>query len=129
MWSPASARTVSYSQGAAGSATEKLDQYASIDGQTASWDGNGNRISLNGLITTHDSENRLVAAAKTGMSVGYIYDASGRRLMKDFVSGGSDTVFVAAGDMEIAEYDASGALLRRYVPGLKTVQPTIIKTR
>jgi YD repeat-containing protein len=99
LWSPAGPRTVSYTLGAAGSATEKLDQYASIDGLAATWDANGNRSSLNGLTTTHDAENRLVAASKSGISVGYVYDASGRRLMKDFVSGGSDTVFVAAGDL------------------------------
>jgi RHS repeat-associated protein len=116
--SPVAAQAIAYSLGAAGSATSKLDQYASIAGKTAAYDLNGNRISLDGLDTEHDSENRLVAASKGAMSVAYLYDAAGRRVMKDFASGGTDMAFVSAGDMEIAEYEG-GALLRRYVPGLK----------
>jgi RHS repeat-associated protein len=52
------------------------------------------------------------------MGVSYLYDADGRRVWKDFSSGGSDTDFLSAGQMEIAEYDSTGKLLRRYVPGI-----------
>lgn len=112
-------QNISYSLGAAGSATERLDQYATAAAQATSWDTNGNRSMLGPLTTTHDSENRLVQAVKGGMTVNYIYDASGRRVMKDFVSGGTDVTFLSAGDTEIAEYDGA-ALLRRFVPGLRT---------
>lgn len=117
-YAPASAQNITYSLGAAGSATQKLDQYATAGGQAATYDTNGNRMTLAGLTTTHDSENRLVSASKTGMSVAYLYDTGGRRVMKDFSSGGTDIIFVSAGDMEIAEYGGT-TLLRRYVPGAK----------
>lgn len=116
---PAAAQTISYSLGATGSNTEKLDQYLYVGAGLAEYDQNGNRIGLGGLTTNHDSENRLSSAASGSMNVFYIYDTAGRRVQKDFGSGGADTVFVSAGDMEIAEYDETGSLLRRYIPGFR----------
>jgi hypothetical protein len=60
---PTGAQTVSYSLGAAGSAGDRLDQYASttVQGQAAqtlAHDANGNRSQLGALITDHDAENR-----------------------------------------------------------------------
>lgn len=117
-YQPPATTTVSYSTGSAASNTYVLDQYASAAGQTPSYDLSGNRTLLAGLTTTHDSENRLASASKTGMSVTYLYDAAGRRTMKDFSTGGTDIIFVSAGDMEIADYSGT-TLLRRYVPGLR----------
>jgi RHS repeat-associated protein len=115
-YTPATAQTVAYSTGAANSITDVLDQYATAAGLAPAYDLSGNRTGFNGLTTTHDSENRLSAASKTGMSVAYLYDAAGRRTMKDFTTGGMDTIFVSAGDMGIADYNGT-TLLRRYVPG------------
>ncbi|MGA7674884.1 MAG: RHS repeat-associated core domain-containing protein, partial [Rhizomicrobium sp.] len=70
------------------------------------------------------------AAAKTGMSATYAYDPAGRRMSKT-VTGGSyagTTFFLDAGDDEVAEYDVSGALLRRYVPGRGVDQPIAMVT-
>lgn len=114
---PSGVQTVSYSVGISGSVTDKLDQYATVAGQSATYDARGNRTSFAGLTTTHDSENRLTSASKAGMGVSYFYDTSGRRTVKDFSSGGTDTIFVSAGDMEIAEYEGA-TLRRRYVPGI-----------
>jgi YD repeat-containing protein len=111
-WAGAVADTVPYA------AANALDQYPSVDGLALTHDTNGNRTGYAGLTTTHDAENRLTAASKAGMSVTYLYDADGRRVWKDFSSGGSDTDFLSAGQMEIAGYDSTGKLLRRYVPGI-----------
>ncbi len=110
-WAGSTADTVPYT------AANALDQYPSVDGLTLTYDTNGNRTGYAGLTTTHDAENRLTAASKTGMGVSYLYDADGRRVWKDFSTGGTDTDFLSAGPMEIAEYDSTGKLLRRYVPG------------
>jgi YD repeat-containing protein len=99
---------------------ELLKVWFDAAGAATTWDANGKRSARGDLATTHDGENRLVQAVKGGMTVNYRYDASGRRVMKDFVSGGTDMMFLSAGDTEIAEYDGAGALLRRYVPGLRT---------
>jgi hypothetical protein len=51
----------------------------------------------------------------------YVYDALGRRRAK-FV-GGVGTGYLSANDQEIAEYSASFALLRRYIPGAGLDEP------
>jgi len=48
-------------------------------------------------------------------SITYDYDALGRRLSK--VVSGTNTYYLLDGDEEIAEYDSSGNVLRRYVTG------------
>ena len=81
-------------------------------------------------IRSCNVSNRLIAAAKTGMSATYAYDPAGRRMSK-IVTGGSyagTTFFLDAGDDEIAEYDGSGNLLRRYVPGRGVDQPIAMVT-
>lgn len=93
----------------------------SVGGVTVSYDANGNRTGFAGLSTVHDSDNRLVSASRTGMAVAYHYDADGRRVLKDFSSGGADGAALHAGDTIVAEYDpANGRLLRRYIPGATT---------
>src|SRR6202012_5189489 len=80
-----------------------------------SYDCNGNLTSDGMLALAYDPENHLVTAAKTGMSATYAYDPLGRRTTKTVNS--TATNFVHDGDTEIAEYDGSGNLLRRFVPG------------
>ncbi|MGA7674645.1 MAG: RHS repeat-associated core domain-containing protein [Rhizomicrobium sp.] len=81
-------------------------------------------------IRSCNVSNRLIAAAKTGMSATYAYDPAGRRMSKT-VTGGSyagTMFFLDAGDDEIAEYDGSGNLLRRYVPGRGVDRPIAMVT-
>ncbi len=62
--------------------------------------------------------------------VTYAYDPLGRRTTKT-VTGGTyagTTYFLSSGTDEIAEYDVSGALLRRYVPGPGVDQPIAMVT-
>ena len=65
----------------------------------------------NGLITPHDSENRMLGI---GDSIFYEYDANGRRISKTI--SGDTTRFLHAGDMEIGEYE-NGVLKHRFIPG------------
>ena len=80
--------------------------------RTSSVSGIGN------LRCAHDSDNRLVAAARGAVSVAYGYDAGGRRVHAAATPGGVNTTTLWSGDMEIADYSGARVLLRRYAPGL-----------
>jgi len=90
-----------------------LNQYGAIAGTAQGYDSNGSLISSGGVSYTYDAENRLVAAS-TGASL--VYDPMGRLFQ---TAGGSAgiTQFLYDGDAIVAEYNGSGALLRRYVHG------------
>jgi RHS repeat-associated protein len=101
-----------------------LNQYSSTGGQAATYDTNGNLLTwfpFNGSgkqTFAYDSENRLVTAAVNGSataSISYDYDGLGRRVKKTV--SGTVTQYLLDGDEEIAELDASGVVLRRYVTG------------
>jgi len=64
---------------------------------------------------TYDLQNRLTGATVGATAISYDYDVTGRRTGKTVA--GTETRFLYAGDMEIAEYNAAGTLLRRYIPG------------
>ncbi|MBL8549504.1 MAG: hypothetical protein JNJ73_05930, partial [Hyphomonadaceae bacterium] len=51
------------------------------------------------------------------------YDPLGR--LKTIASGGATTQFLYEGNNLVAEYDGSGNLLRRYVPGGGMDQPLV----
>jgi RHS repeat-associated protein len=107
----------------------QTNKYASVAGNTLQYDGNGNLKTLfpsTGAQTfTYDSENRLIKAAVNGSptpSNFYDYDALERRVSKTaggtaLHTGGTTTNYLLDGDQEIAELDASGSLVRRYIPG------------
>ena len=124
-WSPATPQTISYAAPSLpGEAANVLDQYEAIarssGTDTLGHDGRGNLVSLSGGSAgtrsySFDFQNRLIAADVDGLSIAYDYDVIGRRVGKDV--GGTVTRFLHAGDMEIAEYDGAGTLLRRYIPG------------
>jgi len=116
-WSPATSpvapETDSY-------VTNRLDQYASITGQAQTYDLNGNLTNDGPRTFTHSSENQLLQAASTGMTALYSYGPAARRVRTSVNA--TRTNMVHAGDMEIAEYDGSGNMLRRYIPGPGTDQ-------
>lgn len=104
-----------------------LNQYASIAGQSSTYDPNGNLSTWyppSGRQTYgYDSENRLISVAVGGSatpSVFFDYDPIGRRVSKT-VTAGSETLYLNDGEEEIAEYSgasfSSATLLRRYVTG------------
>ncbi len=90
-------------------AANGLNQIVSSGGQTLSYDGRGNLLS-DGINTyAYDIANRLTNVAGVALA----YDPVGRLSQ---VTGAATTRFAYAGVDVIGEYDASGALLRRYVP-------------
>jgi RHS repeat-associated protein len=100
-----------------------LNQYAAVDGQTFRYDGNGN-LDTDGVFSySYDTENQLLSASSTTLetTASYAYDPQGRRKSKTV--NGTTTNYLSAGNQEIAEYDGSGTLLRRYVYGLGLDEP------
>jgi RHS repeat-associated protein len=97
------------SPGAVAYADNGLNQYTSVGGAGQSYDARGN-------LTTggygYDIFNRLIAAPG---SVSLGYDPSGR--LYETSGGGATTRFLYDGAQAIGEYNSSGTLLRRYVPG------------
>jgi RHS repeat-associated protein len=96
-----------------------LNQMTTSASLTLSYDARGNTTSDGVNTYTYDVENRL-----TGLSGGasLSYDAQGRLYE---VAGGSTTRFLYDGVNLIAEYDASGNILRRYVHGPGADQPLV----
>jgi RHS repeat-associated protein len=110
-------------------APNDLNQYPNVtfsgqSQQNFSYSRNGSLTSDGVFDYAYDPENRLLSAgtiSPSGSTATYAYDPKGRRSTK--TSGGTTTNFLDDGDDEIAEYDGSGTLLRRYVPGPAIDEP------
>jgi YD repeat-containing protein len=132
VWQPAANGTTAYTP-------NNLNQYTAIGTQTAggtscsgatqglSYDCNGN-LTYDGTFTFgYDAENRLLTASKTGLAATYQYDPLGRRTKKSG-TGVATTYFLSDGSDEIAEYDSTGALTTRYIPGPAIDEPIAMVT-
>ena len=97
-----------------------LNRYASVGANSYGYDANGNLTSDGGIAYTYDAENRLVV---TSSGANLVYDPLGR--LYRVYGGASDTRFLYDGDELVAEYDAAGALLRRYVHGAGADDPVV----
>jgi RHS repeat-associated protein len=102
--------------------TNGLNQYSQAGGTSFEYDDNGN-LTLGSGIYLYDVENRLVQAGGA-TSANLVYDPLGRLFQ---VSGGSAgiTQFLYDGDELVAEYDGTGAMVRRYVHGAGVDDPLI----
>ena len=116
-WGTATSGTDSYAT------VNSLNQYPSVtpsggSAQAMGFDTRGNLTSYAGWTYAYDPENRMMAATKSDNSViaAYTYDPLGRRSKKSG-TGVATTAFLDDGDNEIAEYDGSGNMLRRYISG------------
>ena len=96
-----------------------LNQYTAVAGATYAYDPNGNLTSDGATAYTYDVENRLLSASTGGTLA---YDPMGRLTT---AAGAATTRFLYDGDALVAEYDAAGALLRRYVHGPGVDEPVI----
>jgi RHS repeat-associated protein len=98
-------------------AVNGLNQYTAAGGTGAasySYDANGNLTGDGASTFVYDAENRLVSASGA-RNAALSYDPLGRLWQ---VSGASGTTrFLDDGDALVAEYDAAGAIVRRYVHG------------
>lgn len=98
-----------------------LNQYAAVGEENFTYDPNGN-LTFDGATTYgYDVENRLTSASgAVNASLGY--DPLGRL---STTTGAGTTRFLHDGPALVAEYDASGALLRRYVHGPGVDEPLV----
>ncbi|MFZ4747834.1 MAG: RHS repeat-associated core domain-containing protein [Sphingomonas sp.] len=96
-------------------AVNGLNQYKSAGPASFTYDANGNLTGDGSSTFVYDAENRLVSASGA-KAASLIYDPLGRLSVS---TNGSNlyTRYLYDGDELIAEYDASGNLLRRYVHG------------
>jgi RHS repeat-associated protein len=85
-----------------------------IDGAALTYDARGNLTGDGSRTFTYDAFNRLTAVAGAG-AMTFAYDPAGR--LYETVGSGSTTRFLYDGRQAIGEYNSSGALIRRYVPG------------
>lgn len=102
--------------------TNGLNQYTNVAGASLVYDSNGNLTSDGSNTYTYDVENRLLSASGAH-SATLTYDPLGRLFQT--VSGSTTTQFLYDGDELVAEYNGSGALLRRYVHGSQSDDPVI----
>jgi RHS repeat-associated protein len=125
-------------------APNNLNQYATVGATAYTYDTNGNLKSDGTWTYTYSNENILLTATATGSMVSYAYDP--QNLRKSKTVNGTTTSYLnipkslasaseksidpttfgfIAGNQEIAEYDASGNLLRRYVYGSGLDEPLV----
>jgi YD repeat-containing protein len=111
--------------------TNGLNQYSAAGGASFIYDANGNLVTSPGpnanetLTYSYDIENRLVGRTSNGASpaVTLTYDPLGR--LYSVSSPSTDTRFLYDGDALVAEYNAAGTLLRRYVHDVGADVPVI----
>jgi YD repeat-containing protein len=100
---------------ALGYAADGRNQYSAVGGLTPTYDTRGNLTGDGSRTFTYDAFNRLTAVTGAG-SMSLSYDPAGR--LYETVATGSTTRFLYDGLQAIGEYNSSGALVRRYVPGM-----------
>jgi RHS repeat-associated protein len=120
-----------YANGPAASKTytpNGLNQYTSIVGPTAvspTWDANGN-FRFGGVITyTYDVENRLTNTSGGGATANLSYDPDGMLYDTNDGTSAGDSHFLYDGNQLVAEYNSSGAMVRRYVHGPGADEPLV----
>ncbi len=91
-----------------------LNQYTAAGPASFTYDANGNLTSDGTNLYTYDVENRLVSRSGSG-SASLRYDPLGR--LHEVTGSSGTTRFLHDGDALVAEYDAAGTMLRRYVHG------------
>jgi len=101
-----------------------LNQYPTVDGITRTMNSDGCLTGDGTWTYTYDADNMLTQAAKTGVTVNYVYDPMHRNIRKD--DGTNKTRYVYTGDHILCEYnDTTSALQNRYVYGFEADDPII----
>ena len=104
-------------------AVNGLNQYTSAGPATFTYDANGNLTGDGSSTYVYDVENRLISAS--GATTATLrYDPLGR-LYETGGGAAGITRFVYDGDELVAEYNSSGAMLRRYVHGSGNDDPMV----
>lgn len=92
-----------------------LNQYTDIGVTTAAYDSNGNLSSYGGSTYGYDASNRLVTVADGTSAASFAYDSRNRQVVRTI--NGVTTYLLYDGWNLIAEYDATGALVQKYIHG------------
>lgn len=109
VWTPATGGTAYSLNG--------LNQATAVGGVSVTYDANQNATGITGNAYGYDAANRLTSATPSGGSAAaFGFDPLGR-LASSTVSS-TTTRYQYAGVQLATEYDAAGAVTRRYVPGL-----------
>jgi RHS repeat-associated protein len=121
-------RLVGYNHDAAGNRTSvtdngltstyqanALNQYATIGGNSASYDANGNLVSLNGSTYTFDAQNRMTSVVSGGNTVAFSYDARNRCVSRT-INGAKTRMYYDDWNL-IEERSESDQLLAQYIHG------------
>jgi RHS repeat-associated protein len=109
------------------------NQVIIVDGQTLTYDNNGNLVQMTGAGTTtnytYDYKNQLVKVIGAGTQVEFVYDALGRRVQKKAVYSSSSDVtrYVYDGNQVIEERDSTNTLKTRYAYGNGIDEPVQIE--
>jgi len=103
--------------------TNGLNQYTVAGPASFTYDANGNLTGEPGLTNfVYDIENRLVSATGTVIA-NLVYDPMGR--LWQVLGPTTNTRFLYDGDELIAEYDANGVMVRRYVHSDNVDDPVV----
>lgn len=100
-----------------------LNQYTAVNGTPYGYDANGNLTGDGSSTYTYDADNRLRTANASGIAAILNWDAA--RRLRQTVIGGTTTNLLYDGERLVAEYDAAGNLLRRYVHGSGIDEPLV----
>ncbi|MDP3932222.1 MAG: RHS repeat protein, partial [Methylococcaceae bacterium] len=114
-WTNNAYQWTGYTNGTRSYTANGLNQYATAAGSTLSYDANGNLTGDGVWSYVYNLDNLLTAANKPGSVNSLIYDGDGR--LTQTTLAGVNTYLTYDGNDLVAEYDANGALLRRYVHG------------
>lgn len=106
-WHPSSAGTLTYGT------ANNLNLYPTVGGTSYGYNNDG-CLTSNGVWTyTYSSEGKLLTAVKTGTSLAFKYDPSGRQVEKSV--GAVKTRFYYSGLQRMGDYSSAGVLQTRYV--------------
>ncbi len=99
-----------------------LNRYASVGGTSYSYDTRGNLTSDGSRSFGYDLDNHLTSVSGSA-SMTLDYDPLGR--LRQTVASSTTTQMLYDGGNLVVEYDGSGNVLRRYVPGAGVDQPVV----
>ncbi len=117
VWVPPASSTASY-------VPDSLNRYSSVGGAALSYDGNGNLTNDGSRTYGYDFLNHLTSASGGGApSATLAYDPLDR--LYSFSANGVTSRVLYDGSRVIADYDGSGSLQHRYVPGLGADLPLL----
>jgi RHS repeat-associated protein len=109
--------------------TNNLNQYTDVNGDSYTYDANGNMTSKTTpsgtTIYTYDFENRLIQVDTVTETISYTYDPFGRRTSKTTASG--TTRYIHDGFRVIMEKDDSDTIEAAYIHGIWIDEVLVMK--